>query len=354
MEETSSIESTQDAVRRSSAHSIPLVTLALIVCNVLVFVLMGINGISLIDPSPNILKAWGANYGPMTTAGEWWRLITATFVHIGIFHLIINMYVLFSVGAFLELLLGKATYLQLYFLSGIAESIASLAWNPYVASAGASSAVFGLYGSFIALLITDRSLLEAEVAKGILKGALVFIGFNLLNSLRPGVDMAGHVGGLIGGFVLGLSTPVSPMLARRGALAAIGILALIMVRQTWSALPDFDVELQRLYVTEDKVFAAHNELMEAARSGAVNDADFSDRIVRQIVPAWQDQRMALDIYDHLPRELSKVRRRLVGYMDGRLEGWKLMEEGARKGDAQMIEQGITKHQEAEKTFATKR
>jgi len=166
--------------------------------------------------------------------------------------------------------------------------------------------------------------------------------------------MAGHVGGLIGGFVLGLSTPVSPMLARRGALAAIGILALIMVRQTWSALPDFDVELQRLYVTEDKVFAAHNELMEAARSGAVNDADFSDRIVRQIVPAWQDQRMALDIYDHLSRELSKVRRRLVGYMDGRLEGWKLMEEGARKGDAQMIEQGITKHQEAEKTFATKR
>src|SRR5947209_5351039 len=80
----------------------PIFTIGLIVVNVAVFILMVINGVGFMDPSIDGLLRWGADFGPLTTHGQWWRLFTSTFVHIGIIHIAMNMYILLSIGMFTE------------------------------------------------------------------------------------------------------------------------------------------------------------------------------------------------------------------------------------------------------------
>ena len=105
------------------------VTPALVGVNVAVFVLMALSGVGLLSPRPLDLIRWGANFGPLTTHGEWWRLLTATFVHIGALHLLCNMWALWDVGVLMERLVGPAGLLVLYLLAGLAGSVASLSWH---------------------------------------------------------------------------------------------------------------------------------------------------------------------------------------------------------------------------------
>jgi rhomboid protease GluP len=103
------------------------------------------------------LIAWGANYGPDTiTNGQWWRLLTSMFLHIGIVHLAFNMIVLLQIGPFVERLVGNVGFLIVYFVSGFAGNVTSLVWNPYTVSAGASGAIFGLYGLLLGFLLMSR------------------------------------------------------------------------------------------------------------------------------------------------------------------------------------------------------
>jgi rhomboid protease GluP len=113
---------TDQPVRQSvPARPTSVVTLTLIAINVLVFAVMVLKGVSPTNPSGDDLLSWGADYGPYTLNGQWWRLLTACFLHFGIIHIAFNMYVLYQVGIFTELLYGKQKYLLLYIVSGRAE-----------------------------------------------------------------------------------------------------------------------------------------------------------------------------------------------------------------------------------------
>jgi rhomboid protease GluP len=178
------------------------ITPLLIYANTGVFIAMVIAGFGFISfDSPDLLK-WGANYGPATRGGEWWRLLTNIFMHGGFLHLFANMYGLLLVGIFLEPLLGRATYLIAYLLTGILASCASLWWYDATVSVGASGAIFGMYGIFLAFLLTK--VFPPDFSKAFLASTIVFIGFNLLMGLTGGIDNAAHIGGLLSGFVLGL------------------------------------------------------------------------------------------------------------------------------------------------------
>jgi len=145
---------------------------------------------------------WGANFRPLTTEGQWWRLLTSTFLHGGLMHLLANMYGLLFVGIFLEPLLGRTKYLIAYLLTGILASVASLWWYDATVSVGASGAIFGLYGIFLALLLTK--VFHPDFAKSFLLSTAIFVGFNLLMGLTGGIDNAAHIGGLLSGFIVGL------------------------------------------------------------------------------------------------------------------------------------------------------
>lgn len=189
-----------------------IVTYVLIGLNVAVFVLMAVGGVNVFEPKNLDLVRWGANYQPYTTSGEWWRLLTCIFVHIGPLHLVFNLYALFAIGVHLEPMLGKGRYIFAYLLTGVLASVTSMAWHGDEAiSAGASGAIFGLYGVFLALLLTK--LIPKAARQALLQSIGVFVVYNLAMGMRGGVDNAAHLGGLLSGFVLGFA--LYPLLKRR-------------------------------------------------------------------------------------------------------------------------------------------
>lgn len=170
--------------------------------NILIFIIMVFSGLGFISFKAADLLAWGANFKPLTTNGEWWRLITNTFLHGGLIHLLANMYGLLFVGIFLEPRLGRTKFAIIYLTTGILASIASLWWHNATVSIGASGAIFGLYGVFVALLLTK--VFPKDFSKAFLTSTLIFIGYNLLAGFTGGIDNAAHIGGLISGFIIGL------------------------------------------------------------------------------------------------------------------------------------------------------
>lgn len=176
--------------------------------NILVFFIMVFSGLGFISFHGNDLLEWGANFKPLTTDGEWWRLLTNTFLHGGIMHLAANMYGLIFVGIFLEPRIGKIKFALIYLASGILASLNSIWWHNATVSVGASGAIFGLYGLFLALMLTK--VYPKEFNKALLMSTLVFVGFNLLFGITGGIDNAAHIGGLLSGFVIGIF--ISPQL----------------------------------------------------------------------------------------------------------------------------------------------
>src|SRR5262249_23598709 len=132
-------------------------------------------------------------------------LLTSTFVHIGIVHLVFNMFVLFRIGPMIQALLGRPGFTTVYFVSGIAGSLASLTWNPYLVSAGASGAIFGLYGALLGFALVQHGKLKSAAIMSLAGYAVVFVAYNVVYGLmHQGTDMAAHFGGLGAGFICGL------------------------------------------------------------------------------------------------------------------------------------------------------
>jgi len=170
--------------------------------NLLIFIIMVFSGLGLITFSGSDLLAWGANFRPNIIDGEYWRLFTSTFLHGGLIHLLMNLYGLFFIGLFLEPILKFKRFIFFYAITGIIASIFSIWWHTATVSVGASGAIFGMYGIFLALLLTK--LFPKDFQKPFLINTLIFVGYNLLNGLTGGIDNAAHIGGLLSGIVIGL------------------------------------------------------------------------------------------------------------------------------------------------------
>ena len=184
------------------------ITPILMYLNVGIFLVMFFTGFGFMSFESDDLILWGANYGPLTTNGDWWRLVSNTFLHGGFMHVLANMYGLLFVGIFLEPVLGKMKYLGIYLVTGIIASGASLWWNDTVVSIGASGAIFGLYGAFLALLLTQ--VFPKEMGKAFIMSTLIFVGYNLVIAvLGNGTDNAAHIGVLVSGFLIGLALYLS-------------------------------------------------------------------------------------------------------------------------------------------------
>ncbi len=189
-------------------------TYIIIAINIIIFILMAIQGAGIFSANPLVHIRWGSNFGPLTLSGDWWRLFTAMFLHYGVIHLLLNMYALFSIAAYLEPMLGKLRYLTAYLCTGILASLVSLWWHTEpVNSAGASGAVFGMYGVFLALLTT--SLIPKTVRGALLQSIIVFVLFNLAYGVKGGIDNAAHVGGLLSGIFIGYLFAISIKIERR-------------------------------------------------------------------------------------------------------------------------------------------
>src|SRR5580692_6656293 len=199
--------------------------------NVAVFLGMALAGSTVMDFSPQETIRWGANWGPLTLSGEWWRLLTCVFVHGGIIHIAFNMWCLWNLGALAESLYGRWTYAAIYLICGVGASLASVAWHPGAPSVGASGAIFGLAGALIASFKLGEFSVPRSALSGTLRSLGAFVVYNLIfGFILPGVDNTAHIGGLITGLIVGaliaLIAPRQEQGPRRVAVFLVMILAL--------------------------------------------------------------------------------------------------------------------------------
>ena len=187
------------------------VTLALLATNILVFITMLGFGAGLWHTSNTVQLTWGANFGPATQDGQWWRLATALFLHFGVVHLALNMWALWDVGRLVEQLYGRWRFALLYLASGVFGNLLSLVLQGNRAvSGGASGAVFSLYGALLVFLWRERNHVPRHEFRWLFGAAIVFTVVTLgMGLVIPGIDNAAHIGGLVCGAVL------AQLLARR-------------------------------------------------------------------------------------------------------------------------------------------
>jgi len=342
------------------------VTPVLLGLNVAVFGLMLAGGVHPMAPTIDRLIQWGANYGPKTTNGEWWRMFTAMFLHIGVLHLLFNMIALWNVGSFMERVLGSTGFVVLYLLSGLLGSIVSVAWNPFVVSAGASGAIFGLYGGLLAFLVRHRATTPYADLAALRTNTLAFVGYNLLYGLvQEGIDMAAHIGGLAGGFLCGLvlTQPLSQagQAGHPGRSVLVGLLGLLLIGEVAMRLPrveDVEATLQRFTSLETTTLATFNnaiaQLQQRQLTSAAAQQQAEAELVRvleqDVLPPWRAQRetlLRLQGLHRLPQRQQRLVAVLVEYMTARQEGWELLQEGLRTHDQPTLKSANEKQRQAD-------
>jgi rhomboid protease GluP len=176
-------------------------TFFLISVKLAIFALMAVRGVNVLHPSPVEITQWGGNVREYVAVGEWWRLITNLFVHIGIYQLITNLFGLYFIGLLVETILGKLKYLIAFFVTGALASLSSIYFAGEGVSAGSSGAVAGLYGVFIAFATTRyiNKRFSWLLLSGMILAGLLFI----YAAVNGQVDYATNLGGLAAGLLVG-------------------------------------------------------------------------------------------------------------------------------------------------------
>lgn len=202
-----------------------IVTHILIILCIIVFVAMTFLGNGSTDVF-TLLK-FGANYYPLVKAGEVWRLITSAFLHIGLMHLLVNMYSLFVIGSQVENFLGKWKMTMIYIMSALSGSLLSIALHTDTISAGASGAIFGLMGALLYFGYHYRLYLNDALRKQIIPVILInlVIGFAVVK----GIDNAAHIGGLFGGYLTAMALGIEGKTTKQNMINGWIVLSLYII-----------------------------------------------------------------------------------------------------------------------------
>ena len=221
----------------------PRVATTIVAINVAVFLVMAALGAGLSSLDLRVHLLFGANYGPLTWNGQEWRLLASAFIHFGLIHLLFNMFALYNGGRFIESLFGSARFTAIYLLAALAGGVVSGWWDPTRMSAGASGAVFGVYGALLAFFVRRPRDIPLDLLKSVSMGAGSLLVYSLAFGFAldfvpnaPRVDNSAHIGGLLAGVASGylLARPFEPAaraVPRPGQVAAVsaGICAALVL-----------------------------------------------------------------------------------------------------------------------------
>lgn len=330
------------------------ITPILIDLNILIFILMVISGVNIMLPDNESLLNWGANFRPMTLDGQLWRLLTNCFLHIGIFHLIMNMYALLYIGILLEPLLGKTRFISAYLLTGITASIASLWWNDLTISAGASGAIFGMYGVFLALLTTN--FIEKSTRKTLLTSIAVFVGYNLIYGMKGDIDNAAHIGGLLSGIVIGyafipsLKKPDDIKLeySTIGLLIVLFLITSILVTQKIpNDILEYDKKMENFVSMESLALEVYN----------MPDNTSNEKLLYELkdrgIYFWNENIKLIDSFKNLelPLEIRTRNELLRDYCELRIKSYELIYKAISENTNQYEEQIEDYNKQIESIFS---
>lgn len=205
------------------------ITFILIIINVLIYVITAISSQDVIDMDVETLVNLGALYGPYTVQDtQWWRLLTAMFLHGGMTHLLMNMFSLYLIGRGVEQYFDTKSYISIYLFSGFIGGLFSLYMHPASVGVGASGAIFGIFGALAGFYLAHRGDVEAH-SKAFMKDFAIIMGINLVLGFSiESVDVSAHLGGLVAGFVGGFFISKNPKLVWSYSVAMVLLMAAIM------------------------------------------------------------------------------------------------------------------------------
>jgi membrane associated rhomboid family serine protease len=314
-----------------------IVTPALAALNVMIFVFMLFGAGTLSDPAT--LVGWGANFGPRTTNGEWWRLMTSMFVHSGMLHLLVNVAGLVPIGLILERLVGRLTFGAVYVAAGVFASLVSLSIFPLAVSVGASGAIFGLYGLLLAssvwgLLHRSSVTIPLAAVKRLAPAAVVFSVYNMAgDGIGSTAELTALVVGIVCGLVLarGVSSgkpPARRVAATMAATVAIAVASAFVMRGVTDVRP----EIERVVAVEDRTASSYRTAVERFTHGRITAAALAELIDQSIVPELHAADSHLKALDRVPHEQRPLVAAAEDYFRLRCESWRLRAEGLRKSD----------------------
>jgi rhomboid protease GluP len=309
-----------------------------------------------------VLLAMGANFGPKVQAGEYWRLLSSVFLHGSPLHLGLNMLALWQVGYFIERIFGRSGTLLLFVVCGLLGSLASVWWRAEGLSVGASGAIFGLYGALLVWLIRQRHEVPLGIFKQLRSGTLGFIAYSLFAGFAlPGIDNAAHIGGLLGGMLLGagmapsLGKPPNQQWRQRSTWAAL-LAAMTCAYMLWHTAPQVAIAWQKhaefSEVTRD--FALHDAQLEQQVQSLIiqmharklRPSDAAHALDDELLPAWQTQIDRLSAISVEPADKAR-HQALLRYAGLRYTALQMLARALTTGQSQWLQLAAQRQQEAQ-------
>jgi rhomboid protease GluP len=315
----------------------PVVTPAIAVLNLIVFVQLLTGSGALSDPAT--LIAAGGNFGPHTANGEWGRLVTSLFVHAGPLHLLVNTFALVQLGLVLERLLGHAAFAVVYLGAGTFASVVSLHAAPVEVSVGASGAVSGLYGLLLAtwmwgLLRRSALTIPTGAVKALGPTAVVFF---LYSALDGSVQSTAEWLALAVGFTAGavLATNVATAKPRPRPIAATAVTALLI--SVASAVPlrgiaNVKPEVERLVAVEERISSTYGKAVEQFKLGAMTARQLAQLIDRTIRPELEAAKARFAALTGVPAQQQPLVASAQEYLRLRDESWRIRSEALHKAN----------------------
>lgn len=341
------------------------ITPLLMAVNVLVFAAMLLSGAGLWHSQNGVQLAWGANFGPATQDGQWWRLGSAMFLHFGLLHLALNMWALWDGGQWVERMYGHFRFAAIYFVAGLAGNLLSLVIHQgHAVSGGASGAIFGLYGALLSYLWLERSQIQRGEFRWLFWAAIGFsvasIAFGLM---VPGIDNAAHIGGFIAGLLMGVlikpnaGPVVMPQRTKLTAglvfIALVGVMVANIPQQAyrWSDEKQVQREIGEFLQEDAAITRAWESIMRQGQRKGASFEELADVIESVVVDRYEhsfEELSALPQDPNLPSALAAER--VTRYAEKRRDASRAMVEGLRANDRVQIQKAL---EQARQSGATK-
>jgi len=346
----------------------------LLLTPVLVAITVGLFVAMIVGPgaltAPETLIAWGANFGPRTTNGGWWRLLTSTFIHVSFFRMVVEVIVLAQIGMFLERLVGRALLATVFVSAGLLAGLINVSAYPMAVSGGTSGAIFGLYGLLLASIarsirfrpavevaesiglrsLADESQLadDSHLMEGadqqssqeidpqplvIPRSALMWLIPATVLFLASALSKSGFVfkangAGLVLGFAAGLVltggiTEHLPDMRRVGIAAAVAAFALIAYAVPLRGIADVRGDISRIIALEDQTAGIYQSALEQVNRGKMTADALAQLIEQKIVPQLESADTHLRSIRGVPPEHQPLVANADEYLKLRAASWRL-------------------------------
>jgi membrane associated rhomboid family serine protease len=297
------------------------------------------------DLSPEAVVAWGGNFAPRTGNGEWWRLVSATFVHFGVLSLLVNTGAILSAGRVLERLVGSVTFGVVYVVAGAMGALASLWISPVAVTAGASAAVFGVYGLLLACWMWGafrRSTTTVRLAsiKTLAVPAVLFIAYSLAtDDLATSAEIAGVVSGFMAGLLLARSAADrKPALPRVAAAAVAAAVIVFVLSEPVRGLVDPREEIAAVIAMETRTAAKYDAAVVRFSKGSVTAGVLASLIERMILPELKTANRRVNALGRVPADQQDVVAEARDYLRMREESWRLRAHALQKASMPLLRQ----------------